>query len=185
MGISFYLTARQHTSTMNKLTTTILMLTIAAMTASGHQYGIDVNQDGRIDRLEYHWAFPDQDLYEEFGKLDHNNDGFIDAAEEERSMRVRDVMSAVGKNIELLEQLDKAQLTEQQAELIFGDESRGGCSVFEGLGCTAALSGSILACVPETLTGVGLAVCVAGLVGATSGCMPCVCWVANHIGVKC
>ena len=38
---------------------------------------IDVNGDGMIDRNEFHWTFPELDLYEEFGKIDVNNDGFI------------------------------------------------------------------------------------------------------------
>ena len=38
---------------------------------------IDVNGDGFIDRNEFHWTFPELDLYEEFGRLDTNNDGFI------------------------------------------------------------------------------------------------------------
>merc|ERR1712242_415771 len=41
----------------------------------------DVNGDGAIDRNEFNWAFPNVDLYEEFGKLDTNNDGFIDEIE--------------------------------------------------------------------------------------------------------
>merc|ERR1711884_144316 len=41
----------------------------------------DVNGDGAIDRNEFNWAFPNVDLYEEFGKLDTNNDGFIDETE--------------------------------------------------------------------------------------------------------
>merc|ERR1711876_104757 len=41
----------------------------------------DVNGDGAIDRNEFNWAFPNVDLYEEFGKLDTNNDGFIDQTE--------------------------------------------------------------------------------------------------------
>merc|ERR1712242_55429 len=41
----------------------------------------DVNGDGAIDRNEFNWAYPNVDLYEEFGKLDTNNDGFIDETE--------------------------------------------------------------------------------------------------------
>merc|ERR1712242_562119 len=62
----------------------ILMSILAVMTVSGqqNQYGVDVNNDGRIDRAEFHWANPDLDLYEVFGKIDTNNDGFIDQADE-------------------------------------------------------------------------------------------------------
>ena len=38
---------------------------------------VDVNEDGMVDRNEFYWTFPELDLYEQFGKLDVNNDGFI------------------------------------------------------------------------------------------------------------
>ena len=67
---------------MNKLVV-ICVLTVAALT---HATPInneidDVNGDGRIDRNEFRWAFPHVDLYAEFGKLDANNDGFIDESD--------------------------------------------------------------------------------------------------------
>ena len=71
---------------MNKLISSILLFSLAV---SCHSY--DINRDGRIDRSEYHWANPTHDLYTEFGKLDFNNDGFIDAAEQERSLRIQDM----------------------------------------------------------------------------------------------
>ena len=73
---------------MNKMMTTMLMFTLAAMTAvsgSSSQLGFDVNNDGRIDRAEFHWANPDVvDLHQAFGKLDLNNDGFINQEEAKR-----------------------------------------------------------------------------------------------------
>ena len=164
---------------MNKLISSMLFFSLAV---SSHSY--DVNNDDRIDRLEYHWANPTHDLYTDFGRLDFNNDGYIDAAEQERQLRIQDMTQSVARNLELLENLSRAELTHQQAEHIFGVESsRGGCSFFEGLGCTAGLSAAILACVPTVLAtgGVALPVCVAGAVGAGSSCMPCVCWVANKV----
>lgn len=44
---------------------------------------IDRNEDGKIDRNEFHWTFPELDLYEEFGKLDTDNSGFIEQHEVE------------------------------------------------------------------------------------------------------
>merc|ERR1711876_173862 len=78
--------SKQLTIIMNKLVSIIFMFTIAAMTVSGQPYGIDVNNDGRIDRAEFHWANPDLDLYEEFGKLDLNKDGFIDQSEQQTNL---------------------------------------------------------------------------------------------------
>merc|ERR1712242_441280 len=85
MGILF-LYSQQLTSIirMNKLILiSFCVLTIAAL---NHATPInieiaDVNGDGLIDRNEFKWAFPDVDLYEEFGKLDTNNDGFIDESD--------------------------------------------------------------------------------------------------------
>ena len=42
----------------------------------------DLDKSGSIDRNEFYWANPDADLYVEFGKLDANNDGFIDLSVE-------------------------------------------------------------------------------------------------------
>ena len=65
--------------------TSMLMFTLAAMTAvsgSSSPFGFDVNNDGRIDRAEFHWANPDVvDLHQAFGKFDLNNDGFINQDE--------------------------------------------------------------------------------------------------------
>ena len=171
---------------MNKLISSILFFSLAV---SSHSY--DINNDGRIDRSEYHWANPTHDLYTEFGKLDFNNDGFIDAAEQERQLRIQDMTESVARNLEFLENLSRADLTHHQAEQIFGVESSRGskCSLFEGLGCTAGLSGAILACVPTVLAtgGVALPVCVATTIGAGAGCVPCICWVAKKVapGVPC
>merc|ERR1711884_302237 len=38
---------------------------------------VDVNKDGVYDRNEYHWAFPQADLYQDFAKIDTNNDGLV------------------------------------------------------------------------------------------------------------
>merc|ERR1712242_650167 len=92
--------SKQLTIIMNKLVSIIFMFTIAAMTVSGQPYGVDVNNDGRIDRAEFHWANPDLDLYEVFGKIDTNNDGFIDQADEglegESRNRIRSVFCRRG-----------------------------------------------------------------------------------------
>ena len=65
--------------------TTMLMFTLTAMTAvsgSSLPFGFDVNNGGRIDRAEFHWANPDVvDLHQAFGKFDLNNDGFINQEE--------------------------------------------------------------------------------------------------------
>lgn len=49
----------------------------AVQDALAHGEDVDRNGDGQIDRNEFYWTFPELDLYEEFGKLDINNDGFI------------------------------------------------------------------------------------------------------------
>ena len=41
----------------------------------------DVDKNGLIDRNEFLWAFPAEDLYTEFGRLDLNADGFISREE--------------------------------------------------------------------------------------------------------
>ena len=44
---------------------------------------LDVNKDGVYDRNEFHWAFPNADLYQEFDRLDANKDGLISSEEVE------------------------------------------------------------------------------------------------------
>jgi Ca2+-binding EF-hand superfamily protein len=43
------------------------------------------NGDGVIDRNEFYWTFPELDLYEEFGRFDVDNSGFIELDEVERA----------------------------------------------------------------------------------------------------
>ena len=51
---------------------------------------VDINQDGMIDRNEFHWAFPDSDLYHEFAKVDTDNSGLITVEEIEEFGRLVD-----------------------------------------------------------------------------------------------
>merc|ERR1712242_207818 len=44
---------------------------------------VDVNEDGVYDRNEFHWAFPNADLYQEFDRVDANKDGLITSEEAE------------------------------------------------------------------------------------------------------
>merc|ERR1712242_39173 len=44
---------------------------------------VDVNKDGVYDRNEFHWAFPNADLYQEFDRVDANKDGLITSEEAE------------------------------------------------------------------------------------------------------
>merc|ERR1711963_844663 len=44
------------------------------------------------------------------------------------------------------------------------------------LGCVAELTGTIIACAFEAETGVGIAACVAQIIGTANGCYPCICW---------
>jgi len=91
-------------------------------------------------------------------------------------------LSAVSSNLQLLERLNEAGLTEQQAEIIFGaEDSSDDCRWFEGLACTATLTAAILTCLPS---GPGLVACVTGIIGLSS-CVPCICWVADKIGIQC
>merc|ERR1712242_175023 len=46
---------------------------------------VDVNKDGVYDRNEFHWAFPNADLYQEFDRVDANKDGLITGEEVEGS----------------------------------------------------------------------------------------------------
>ena len=71
------------------------------------QYGVDVNNDGRIDRAEFHWANPDQDLYEEFRKLDLDNDGFIDQAEKDTNQKEKPLFNVLRKFITRLRKCSK------------------------------------------------------------------------------
>merc|ERR1711963_1048420 len=45
------------------------------------------------------------------------------------------------------------------------------------LGCVAALTGTILGCALEVDTGIGIAACVAQIIGAGNTCIPCICFV--------
>ena len=87
---------------MNKLISSILMFTL---TVSGQEYGVDFNNDGRLDRSEFYWAFPNQDLYETFDRLDLNKDGFIDQAEQERDISIA---SPIGKQFAVNEDCRRA-----------------------------------------------------------------------------
>ena len=159
-----------------------------SLAVSSHSY--DINRDGRIDRSEYHWANPTHDLYTDFGKLDFNNDGFIDAAEQERQLRIQDMTETVTKNIEWLENLSRANLTQQQAEQIFGVESvqsrSGGCGWLRGIGCVVGLGGALTICIPGSIVTGGLALvpCVKGIIGAGAACVPCICKVASMVSSK-
>merc|ERR1740122_470938 len=137
---------------MNKLISSILMITLTAMTASGQEYGIDFN-----------------------------NDGFIDEAEKERGLRVEEVTASVSKSLQLLENMSKAQLTDQQVENIFGVESRGSCNALSGFKCVSQLSKSILKCVPKVSSGFGIVSCVKDLIGAGHKCVGCICWVVAKV----
>merc|ERR1712018_24470 len=53
------------------------------------------------------------------------------------------------------------------------------------LGCVAELTGTIIACALEWETGVGIAACVAQVVGTANGCYPCICWVMGELGYSC
>ena len=53
------------------------------------------------------------------------------------------------------------------------------------LGCVAELTGTIIACALEWETGVGIAACVAQVVGTANGCYPCICWVMETLGYSC
>jgi len=90
-------------------------------------------------------------------------------------------ISAVSSNLQLLERLNEAGLTEQQAEIIFGvEDSSDDCRWFEGLACTASLTAAILVCLP---TGPGVVQCVIGLIGPIAACVPCICWVLDKLGI--
>merc|ERR1711983_153626 len=53
------------------------------------------------------------------------------------------------------------------------------------LGCVAELTGTIIAFALEWETGVGIAACVAQVVGTANGCYPCICWVMESLGYSC
>ena len=40
---------------------------------------MDKNKDGKIDRAEFHWAYPRLDAWKDFARYDIDNDGFIDS----------------------------------------------------------------------------------------------------------
>ena len=51
--------------------------------------------------------------------------------------------------------------------------------------CFDALIGPILSCIPDNgLYGPGLTSCVTGIIGEFDKCIPCICWVANQLGIK-
>ena len=59
----------------------------------------DVNKDGRIDRNEFNWAYPDANLYEAFGRFDANNDGFIDQSDVQNVRRARQGRGKIFKKL--------------------------------------------------------------------------------------
>merc|ERR1712242_72464 len=61
---------------------------------------VDVNKDGVYDRNEFHWAFPNADLYQEFDRVDANKDGLITSEEIEPAAISRTVTGAFGKAVE-------------------------------------------------------------------------------------
>ena len=48
------------------------------------------------------------------------------------------------------------------------------------VGCLATLTGTILACAASE-TGVAIAACIAGVVGAGNACYPCICWAIEQV----
>ena len=54
--------------------------------------------------------------------------------------------------------------------------SLGSCPWYEVLGCSAAVLGASAACV---VTGPLLPECIAGVLGVSSGCIPCICKIIN------
>ena len=79
---------------------------------------VDVNQDGVYDRNEFNWAFPNADLYEEFGRIDTNNDGLITG--EEADIAAIDRHFNESKS-DLSEDFDKVDATNEG--LIFDEDS--------------------------------------------------------------
>ena len=163
---------------MNKLISSILMLTLSV---SGQEYGVDFNNDGRLDRSEFYWAFPNQDLYETFDRLDLNKDGFIDQVEQERDIRVKEMTESVTANLQQLENMSNAGLTEQQVESIFGvAPASKSCPTSQGWRCIGNLSSAIIKCIPHIITG-QVAKCVGNIVGAGNRCLGCLCWVLSLV----
>merc|ERR1712223_2248591 len=62
--------------------------------------------------------------------------------------------------------LNMANLVERVAK----GEEKGDC-----VGCLASLTQTILGCASSE-TGIGIAICVAGIVGVGNTCYPCICW---------
>ena len=48
------------------------------------------------------------------------------------------------------------------------------------VGCLASLTQTILGCASSE-TGIGIAICVAGIVGVGNTCYPCICWAIGKI----
>ena len=127
------------------------------------------------------WAFPNQDLYETFDRLDLNKDGFIDQAEQERELRVQEMTESVRANLQRLENMSKAGLTEQQLESIFGvAPASKSCPKGAGWKCVGKLSTAIIKCIPHIITG-QVAKCVGNIVGAGNRCLGCLCWVLSLV----
>ena len=57
----------------------------------------------------------------------------------------------------------------------FGFLEKGDC-----VGCLASLTQTILGCA-TTETGIGIAICVAGIVGVGNTCYPCICWAIEQV----
>merc|ERR1719411_2191953 len=71
----------------------------------------------------------------------------------------------------LAEMLNLANLVER----ISKGEEKNDC-----VGCLATLTGTILACAASE-TGVAIAACIAGVVGAGNACYPCICWAIEQV----
>ena len=58
----------------------------------------------------------------------------------------------------------------KKIRIFFGFLEKGDC-----VGCLASLTQTILGCASSE-TGIGIAICVAGIVGVGNTCYPCICW---------
>ena len=72
---------------------------------------VDVNKDGVYDRNEFHWAFPNADLYQEFDRVDANRDGLITNEEADLAAIGRTATGAFNS----VEQVEARCLTESLA----------------------------------------------------------------------
>merc|ERR1719383_363138 len=92
----------------------------------------------------------------------------------------------IGQNaIQLAARINQANLSEEQLRILFPHAKRTDCSIGDGLACVAEIGGTVLECVAGGWTGVGLAGCVLGVIGAANGCADCVCFVIEHLGFSC